>query len=152
MENCTTIIWIKNLLYIPAFLIAIGIPEQTSWSISALSILMIVDFATGILASYKIDGRNSITSRRMTMGAVAKALILLIPFVLILGAKGAGFNLNLVVQSILSMLVLSEVYSIIGNIQAFKTGKRIKEIDALSIILKKIRGMLFSLFDKAKAE
>ena len=149
MENCKTVTLIKNFLYIPAFLMAVGIPEQAAWSIVALTILMVVDFFTGILTSYKIDGRCAITSRKMTMGAVAKLLIVLIPFVLILAAKGVGYDLVVLVQGAISMLVLAETYSIIGNIHAFKTGKRSKEIDAVSFVLKKIKDMVFVLLSKS---
>ena len=145
MENCKTVTLIKNFLYIPAFLMAVGIPEQAAWSIVALTILMVVDFFTGIMTAYAIDGRESITSRKMTIGAAAKALILLIPFVLTLTAKGVGYDLVFFVQGSISMLVLAETYSIIGNIHAFKTGKRSKEIDAVSFVLKKIKDMLTEL-------
>jgi phage-related holin len=148
MENCLTVTWIKNFLYLPAFLIAIGIPEQASWSIVVLTTLMVVDFATGILTSYEIDGREAITSRKMTMGAIAKALILLVPFVLILTARGIGVDILFFVQGSISMLVLAETYSIMGNVYAFKTGQRTKEIDAVSFVLKKIKDMILSLLSR----
>lgn len=148
MENCVTVTWIKNFLYIPAFLIAIGIPEQASWSIVVLTILMIVDFVTGILTSYEIDGREAITSRKMTMGAIAKALILLVPFILIITAKGLGIDVLFFVQGSISMLIVAESYSVIGNIYAFKTRKRTKEIDAVSMVLKNIKDMILSILEK----
>lgn len=150
MEDCMTVIWIKNVLYIPAFFIAIGFPEQTAWSITMLTILMLIDFVTGILASGKIDGINSITSKRMTAGAISKLIIILIPFVVIATGKGISLDLMPYTQGILSILILSEAYSIFGNMQSYRCGKRIPEIDAISFVLKSIRKMMLSLLEKAK--
>lgn len=150
MENCLTVLWIKNGLYIPAFFIALGFPEQTSWSITILTFLMVIDFITGIIASAKVDGIQSITSKRMTAGAVAKLIIILIPFIVLLTGKGLGLDSMKYVQGVLFILIVAEAYSNLGNIQSFRTGQRVPEIDAVSLLLKKIRKGLLELLDKAK--
>jgi len=141
---------IKNGLYIPAFLMAIGFPEQMSWSITALTVLMIIDFLTGILASAHIDGLRSITSKRMIAGALSKMVVLLIPFILVIAGFGIGIDLEQYVQGTIVILILAEAYSNLGNIQSFRTGKRVAEIDAVSAVLKGIRNYILSLLEKAK--
>lgn len=145
MEQNQIILWIKNLLYIPAFFIALGIPEQTSWSITILTILMLVDFITGVSASYKINGRCSITSKRMTSGALSKLVILLIPFIIAITGKGIGIDFMTYVQGSLVILILSEAYSNLGNIQSFRIGKKVAEVDAVSLLLQNIRKVFYML-------
>ncbi|MEF3692229.1 MAG: phage holin family protein [Candidatus Moraniibacteriota bacterium] len=152
MENCITILWLKNWLYVPAFLIAVGFPNQTAWSITALTILMIVDVITGIFASVKIDGAKSITSRKMTAGVVAKAMILLIPFLFAVVGKGIGLNMDIYSRGFLSMLILAEFYSVAGNINSFRTGKRLPEIDVVSSILAKIRKTILNILERTKID
>lgn len=152
MENCLTIIWIKNWLYIPAFLIAVGFPDQTAWGITALTVLMVLDVATGIIASVKIDGSKSITSRKMTAGVVAKAMILLIPFLFAIAGKGIGLNMDIYSRGVLSMLILAEFYSVAGNINSFKSGKRLPEIDVVSSILGKVRNIILRVLEKTKID
>jgi hypothetical protein len=145
MENSQVIVWIKNALYLPSFLIAIGFPEQTAWSIAILTILMLVDFITGIAASSKINGWCSITSKRMTAGALSKLIILLIPFIIAITGKGIGVDFMTYVQGSLIILILSEAYSNLGNIQSFRTGEKVTEVDAISLILKLIRKKFYNL-------
>lgn len=152
MENCITVIWIKNWLYIPAFLIAVGFPAQTAWGITALTILMIVDVSTGIIASIKIDGTKSITSRKLTAGVVAKSLILLIPFLFAVVGKGIGLNMDIYSRGFLSMLILAEFYSVAGNINSYRCGKRLPEIDVVSSILGKIRNVILKVLEKTKID
>lgn len=150
MENGTIVCFIKNGLYIPAFLIAIGLPEDMAVSITVLTVLMVLDFFTGVSAAVQIDGFKSITSKRMIAGIVAKMLILMIPVILLLLGKGIGIDLNEYTQGAVVILVISEAYSNLGNIQSFRTGKRVAEVDAVSIVLKKVRDLVLFILEKAK--
>jgi len=145
MENSQVIMWIKNALYLPSFLIAVGFPEQTAWSITILTTLMLIDFITGIAASSKIYGWCSITSKRMTSGVVSKLVILLIPFIIAMTGKGIGVDFMVYVQWSLVILILSEAYSNAGNIQTYRTGKKVLEVDAVSLLLSKIRKIFYSI-------
>lgn len=150
MEECYTTTLIKNWLYLPAFLIAIGFPEALSWSVSSLTILMFLDVFTGIIASGRIDGVKEITSRKMVGGIIAKSLILLIPFIFVIIAKGIGFDLFVYIRGIVGLLVLAESYSVIGNIYSAKNQERLPEVDFISMILKKIRDFIINLLEKTK--
>ena len=150
IEHSHAVRLIKNGFYVPAFLTAIGFPEQMSWSITALTALMIIDFVTGILASAHIEGIRSITSKRMIAGALSKMVVLLVPFVLVIAGRGIGIDLEQYIQGTIVILILAEAYSNLGNIQSFRTGKRVAEIDAVSAVLKGIRNYIISLLDKVK--
>lgn len=150
IEHAHVVCLIKNGMYIPAFLIAVGFPEQMSWSITALTALMIIDFVTGILASAHIDGLRAITSKRMIAGALSKIVVLLVPFVLVIAGRGIGIDLEQYIQGTIVILILAEAYSNLGNIQSFRTRKRVSEIDAVSAVLKGIRNYILSLLEKAK--
>ena len=150
MEDCKTISAIKNWLYLPAFLIAIGFPEVLSWAISSLTFLMFADVFTGVIASGRIDGVKEITSRKMVGGVVAKSLILLIPFVFAMMSKGLGIDLFAYIRGVVALLVLAESYSIVGNIYSAKNQQRLPEVDFISIILKRIRDFIINLLDRTK--
>lgn len=150
MEDCKTINIIKNWLYLPAFLIAIGLPEFLSWAISSLTFLMIVDVFTGMLASARIDGIDGLTSRKMLGGIVAKTTILILPFVVVLIGKGLGVDLFSYIRGVVSLLVLAEAYSVVGNIYSAKNQQRLPEVDFISIVLKKIRDFIINLLEKTK--
>ena len=152
MEDCLTINLIKNGLYIPAFLMAVGLEEQTSWGIFVLTVFMLLDVVVGVLASYKIDGKKSIKSRKATAGVVAKGMIVLIPMIISLTGKGIGMDMNFWNRGFLSVLILSELYSILGNIHSFKVGIRMPEIDAVSLVLGRIRKVVLDILEKTKIE
>ena len=45
---------------------------------------------------------------------------------------------QLYIKTILSAVIVAEAYSIIQNIYCFRTGKPVKEIDAVTLVLQKI--------------
>lgn len=148
-ENCIIAV-IRNMLYIPAFLVAIGLESRIAESIAVLLILMIADVFTGIARTWKIRGGQSIQSSVMTFGVVTKLLILLVPILIALAGKGIHMDLSLLVVGTVNILILSEVYSNISNIQSFRIGKDIKEFDAVSLLLKQIRDVLLLMIEKQK--
>jgi phage-related holin len=148
METHPIITTIKNALYIPTFLVACGIEQTMAYSTTVFITLMAIDVFTGILKSYRIHGSQSIKSTTMAVGILAKATMLLIPLVVALVGKGVMIDMDLVVRGVLYMLILSEGYSILGNIQSYKTGKDLPEFDAVSAIIKQIRKILLALMKK----
>lgn len=131
---------IKNLGYIIAAILGIQYD-----AVVAFSLLMVFDVATGIFASASIDGWRSITSKKLAFGLLSKLLLLLVPLSIALAGTVIGENLSALVKSSIAILTLSEAYSIIGNVYAVKTGKRVPEFDAISVILKKIREVLHTM-------
>lgn len=127
----------KNIGYILAGIL--GIKYDI---IAAFTLLMLIDVATGILVSARVDGWVSITSKRLAFGVLSKLLLLLIPISIALAASAVEEDFSFLVRSTISILALAESYSIIGNIYAIKVGERIPEFDAISVILRKIREVL----------
>ena len=134
----------KNLLYIPALFI--GFPTV---KILILSYLIIIDIISGIMASYRVDGGKSITSRKMASGILAKLVVLVIPITLFILSKGlVNIDVSFLISATISGLMLAEAYSIIGNVQMVRTGKRVKEFDAINLVIQGIRSGLEKLVRK----
>jgi phage-related holin len=138
--------WIKNITYVIAALIGV---EQGV--VEAFAALLILDVVTGVAASAKIDGWRSITSHRLGFGVLAKLLFILVPVSIALAGKVVGQDLQVIVSSSLSVLALSEAYSVIANLYAIHYGKRVPEFDALSIVLKNIFNLLEN-FSRSRSE
>ena len=52
------------------------------------------------------------------------------------------------VQTVLSVLIMAEFYSIIQNVYAVRTGVILPEYDAISIALKKLTGFIQEFIEK----
>jgi phage-related holin len=113
-----------------------------------LIILMSLDMITGIAKSYRID-KKSITSNAMKIGLFSKLFYIIVPIVLALAAKGInleGYGLWFASFAV-TILILAEAYSILGNIYSFKTGKEAAEVDGVSYLLLFIRKLIIKLID-----
>jgi uncharacterized membrane protein len=75
-------------------------------------------------------------------------MMLLIPMIVVLTGRGIGLDLHMLAVWSLNMLIVSEALSIIGNIQEIKTGKEVAEMDAVNLILGKIRNVLIDFLEK----
>lgn len=104
------------------------------------SILLFIDYITGIAKAYRIG--QTITSNRMKYGMLSKLSLLIIPLVLAIGAKAVGADFTTVLMVGINILVLSEVYSIIGNIYSIRTKDELPEYDVVAMIGKRIRNVL----------
>lgn len=138
---------VKNGLYIPALLVGAGLPQE---GVTALMILVFLDFITGIAKSGIIYGWHSIKSSRGVAGVLSKVMVIVAPYSLAVANNGLGINLEAVIKTIMTMLILSELYSILGNIRAINTKQEVPEFDGLSFILKKIQKALLKLMELDK--
>ena len=129
-----TLITLKNLIYIP--ILFVGLPIE---NYSILFYLMVFDIITGLIASYVIRGKHSLKSHVFTVGILSKLLIMLIPLVIALVAKGIDIDIVWFASHALSLFILSEGYSIIGNIISIRQRKYIAEFDAISWVLNFLR-------------
>jgi len=140
-------IWVKNLGYLIA-----GILGLTYDAAFAFGCLMIMDVVTGIIASASCCGWRAITSRKLIFGVLSKLCLLFIPLAVALVSKVNGNDLSFIVTSSISILALGEAYSIIGNVYTIKSGKRVPEFDALSIILSRVREFLITPLEKGRGD
>ncbi len=137
--------YIKNLFYIPTFFIACGMHPDMAMSTTILFFLMCIDMATGIVSTGTIEGWAKIKSRVAIAGLLSKLMVLLIPLVIALVGSGLHQDLTLIAVGAVYILILSEAYSVLGNIQAIRAGKKVTEFDAVSMLLKSIRKMFMKM-------
>ena len=119
-----------------------------------LAVLIGVDIFTAMIREFLLSNLNSKT---LGIGIMSKVVLMIIPFVLVLAGKGAYIDMTPIATLSLSVLVLAECYSILGNItQIRKNDKSITEQDAITFVLRKaqdiIKNILGSLMDGNKNE
>jgi phage-related holin len=133
--------WIYNLFAVSlaTFLTYLGIMKDP---FLIFAYLLLIDYATGLLKARAI--KESITSNKMKYGIASKLSLLLIPIVIALGAKGVGADFAFVLVSSMTVLIISEVYSIVSNIYAIRYGNELPEYDVVALIGHKIRGILMA--------
>ena len=136
--------WIGNgLLGLGAWALTYtGLPAEPA---AILAVLMCVDFVAGVSRARALG--EPVTSHRIKVGTISKCGVMTVPLVMALTAKGLGVDFNWIVGWTISVLILSESYSIIANVYTIRTGKIAPEWDAISLILSKIRS-LFDVLDK----
>ena len=116
--------------------------------LTILAILMCIDMLTGTLKAYIV--KEDITSRRWIAGFLSKLVVLIIPSTIALMAKGVDFDIRWFVGFVISVLIVGETYSILGNAHTIKTGETVKEIDAVSAIIKTLRGIFEHMIARGK--
>lgn len=150
-ETLSTTAIIKNCSYLAAG--AIGIFTYIGLDTRALfilGILMILDVVTGIIKSGTVRGWRSIKSMKLTSGVLAKLLTILVPIVVAIAGLGIGADLVFVASSALTILILAETYSILGNIHSVTVGEEKPEFDAVGAILGMFRDVIENYFNKIK--
>lgn len=139
-EPITTLAIAKNVGYLPAILLGMSLH-----SYGILAVFIAFDIVTGIWRSAVINGGQSITSWKAINGLLSKFLFLFIPVVVAYMGKGMGLDLVALAQSALGLLIGATGYSIIGNIYSIRSGKAVKEFDAVKYILLAIERVLEKL-------
>lgn len=135
-----TPILIKHLTYFLAFIVgSVGLATE---AFAIFAVLIILDTFTGVVRSITIRGGQSFTSLQLTGGVISKGLIISVPLIIAWAGRGAGFDLTLVAQGVLSVLILAEAYSVLGNIHAIHVKRDVKEFDAIAWILGKVRDQM----------
>lgn len=122
--------------------------EIDTKKLSILVVLMCIDMLTGTFKAYRT--KENITSRRWIAGFLSKLVVLLVPFTIALMAKGVDFDVKWFIGFSLSIMVIAEAYSILGNIYTFKTGEAVAEIDAVSAIIKVLRNFLENMIERGR--
>lgn len=124
-------------------LLHLGIREEVFY---ALTILLLIDFITGIIASYKIG--EKITSRELKIGALTKLSTILLVFTLALTGKILTVEYEYFLYGGIIVLTLGEVYSIFANVHCINTGERLEELAVTSKIAYWIRDIINSILTR----
>lgn len=138
---------VKTLVYYTAVSLSflIDYVEIKDKILVAVLIALILDTVLGSAKAKKLGIKP--TSREGWRGLQAKLLGLLL-----VGGVGAilkllGFSIGIFINSILVILVVYEVYSAVGNFYTMRTGIKVKEYDAVSIVLKLVLDKLKAIGD-----
>lgn len=109
---------------------------QLSWEVTAIfATLLILDFVFWVSDAY-IEDKQQVTSEKMWRWLAKKVCKFLLPLIVVLVLKWIGFeNLEMVITTILSILIITEWYSIIWHIYSINTWEHLSEIDAFSLLI-----------------
>lgn len=131
---------LKHISYALAFII--GTVGMSPDSFAILGILMLVDTITGVLRVGRTRGWRAVQSSKLSAGILSKAVVITVPVLIAWAGKGAGIDLTQIAEATLSVLILAELYSTLGNIYGIHTGKEVKEFDAVAFILQRVRDLI----------
>ena len=137
-----------STIFISSVLSSIHIPIA---SFLTLTILMVIDVVVGIGRSYRLQ--IPITSYRIKLGVISKLGVLLIVLSFGLAFTHSGLvidDLKEYIQLILWLFILSELYSIVSNVYAIKTGDNLPEVEVLSLIGTKLKKLMEAILPNYK--
>lgn len=137
-----------STFFISSVLSSIHIPISAFYT---LTILMLIDVVVGLGRSYRLQ--IPITSYRIKLGVISKLGVLLIVVSVGLAFTHSGLvidDLKEYIQLILWLFILSELYSIVSNVYAIKTGDNLPEVEVLSLLGKKLKNLMEALIPNNK--
>lgn len=152
--NIDTSFWgyLKCLVYIIGVAIGasldyIGVEKILVYTLTGL---MMADWVTGVLKSWKLG--YTITSKRSNKGIIGKLCLLVIPIAIAITLKAINIPIGITIRGCFTLLLIAELYSLLGNCYCIYTGEDEKEWDAVSAVLKYIRNTIFSLLKRIMKE
>ena len=125
------------IISIGTFMAYIGIDKE---AFTLFGVLLFIDYFTGLLKANSIN--QTISSNKMKYGIVSKLSLLVIPIMIGVASRAIDTDLSMIEYSSINIMVLSEMYSIIGNIYSIRTKEELPEWEVISIIGKNIRNFL----------
>lgn len=133
---------VKNTSYIAVFIASATFLGVSPISVAVLTAFCIGDTILGIIKAGMVHGWGSVRSNTLERGIMAKTLLVTVPIVLALTGKGVNIDTAFLAQGTITVMIFAEAYSIIGNIDAIRTGREKREFDAVAFILGKIKNVL----------
>ena len=137
---------IKTFWYVAvtSVLVYFNIPQEAFYILASL---MFIDTITGIAKQYRVES-IWLTSKRMSIGIMAKFVTLMFLFSGWLVINFFKIDPEYYIQTVMSILIMAEFYSIIQNVYAVRTGVILPEYDAISIALKRLTGAIQDFIEK----
>ena len=141
-----TIASIKTFWYVAvtSILVYFNIPQEAFYILASL---MFIDTITGIAKQYRVES-IWLTSKRMSIWIMAKFVTLMFLFSGWLVINFFKIDPEYYIQTVMSILIMAEFYSIIQNVYAVRTGVILPEYDAISIALKRLTGVIQDFIEK----
>lgn len=115
-----------------------------------LIILMCLDSVVGAVKATTFGERFKF--RTLLWGFCLKLCFLIIPLVVALLGKSLEYDFSVSVNVVISVLSVSEAYSIFGNLYAAKNKTELKKIDFISMLLKSLRTALENTLERITTE
>lgn len=140
--HITHFAFFKNLSYVAAFIATVEYLGFSPETTGIFVVLMIIDVITGTTRAAVVEGRRSIRSSVWTRGILAKVMLMTAIFSVAITGKAVGIEATSLANAAINVLILSELYSILGNIHSIKTGKPKSEFDAVAFILGRVKSLL----------
>ena len=113
-----------------------------SWEVYWIfAVLLFLDFVFGISDAY-FEDKQKVTSATAWKGIFKKFSKLMLPMIFIFVLKWVGAeDISMLVTSVMSILMITEGYSIIWHIYSINTWKHLSEIDAFSLLIEFIANL-----------
>jgi len=96
------------------------------------TILLFIDFLTWVIKWWR---QKNLSSAKAINGFLGKFLMLLVIFSFWVFGKINDYDMSYILSWTFFALSLAELYSIISNVYEIRTGNKVKEYDAVAIIL-----------------
>jgi len=109
--------------------------------IMILSVLMVIDSCLGGIKAVRLGQKFEM--KVLLWGFILKQILLIIPFTIALIGKGIDYNIVMLVHVTIKIMIVSEGYSILGNIYAIKNKVNVNKLDAISMMIKSLRKILY---------
>ncbi|TNE75016.1 hypothetical protein EP331_00170 [bacterium] len=111
--------------------------------------LMFLDSFLGGIKSHRLhtslpDTYSKWEWQKFWWGLCVKIMVACLPFLLAILAITFDYDGKWFIDACIKIMIVSEVYSVLGNIYAIKNRKDVKKIDAISVILHTTREALYS--------
>jgi len=108
--------------------------------------LMILDFILWIWKQYVIN-KQEITSHKAWLWVIKKVSTLIVFLSIALMFRWIWVEWDFYLNSIISIFIMSETYSVIQNVYTIRTWKLITEYDAISKVLKLVSWFIWKAMD-----
>ena len=110
-----------------------------------LMILMCIDSFIGAAKAIRLGYKFRF--RTLLIGFSLKLCFLIIPLIVALLGKSLGYDFHYAVSITLSILSISEMYSVLGNIYAAKNKVEVDKLDVVSELLITLRRIMKKSLD-----
>lgn len=100
-----------------------------------LTYLMLIDFISGIAKQARINYKE-ITSYKVWIGIMKKSFTFVMILSIGLVFKAMEIDGDGVIKAVMTILIGAEGYSILRNIYTIRTGKYMKEVDVVTLLIR----------------
>ncbi|UXQ88854.1 holin family protein [Tenacibaculum phage Larrie] len=127
-------------LFAYVIFVYLGIDKE---AFGILIVFMCIDSVLGAIKAVQLGEKFSF--KILLWGFCLKLCILIVPLIVSLLGKAMKYDFSVTVNIVICVLLISESYSIIGNIYMAKYKKVLDKVDIVSMLLKSLRNFISSM-------